>query len=191
MKTLLITMVLAIACASPIVATEKRQQTNLQDKVISNNANNSTMPISVDAVYEFLQKEGYAVSFDTVEDIKYIELKYKDKLSCIVIEDDYVTFESGTGSVSKRIKSKYNLSELSDKEIAGIYKTCCDLSTLIKFVKVIYNPNSDTVLAHVEAFIPTMEMFKYYFPTYIGVILVTIESFDEYVYNNIELGMKN
>ncbi|MBE6210922.1 MAG: hypothetical protein E7130_04765 [Rikenellaceae bacterium] len=188
MKTLLITMVLAIACASPIVATEKQQQTNLQNEVVGNNADNGTTPISLDAVYKFLKAEGYNPKFQTADDnSKYIIFPYKEAVSAIIIKDDFVVFYIGSLDISERFKSKLNTKELSYVDlIAGIYTTCNELSQHLKCVKVTYNSSSDIARANVETFIPTMEMFKHYFSTYMDTSRLAIAAFDDLVDEYIE-----
>ena len=57
MKLLFILLFLLLFGMQQGVAAEKQQQTNLQNEVVGNNADNGTTPISVDAVYEFLQKD--------------------------------------------------------------------------------------------------------------------------------------
>lgn len=191
MKTLLITMVLAIACTSPIVAAEKQQQTNLQNEVISNNADNGTTPISLDAVYEFIKAEGHPAEFNTVENLRYIAFEYKEAVSLLFIEKDFVIFQMGYPDISERIKSKFKIKKLSDKEIAGIYATCVDMSRLVRCVKLSYRPENDVVTADIETFIPTMEIFKHYFSTYMDIVRVSIATFEESLFDNVEESRKN
>lgn len=193
MKPLFILLSLLLFGVQQGVATEKRQQTNLQDKVISNNANNSTTPISLDAVYKFLKAEGYDPKFNTADDnSKFIIFLYKEAVSAIIIENDFVVFYIGSLDVSERFKSKLNTKELSYVDlIAGIYTTCNELSQHLKCVKVTYNSSSDIARANVETFIPTMEMFKHYFSTYMDTSRLAIAAFDELIDEYIEDCRKN
>jgi hypothetical protein len=188
MKTLLITIALAIACVSPTVASAKQIQTNLQEEVISSNADNGSTPISLDAVYKFLKAEGYDPKFKTAEaNFKYIIFIYKETVSTIIIENDFVVFDIGSLDVSERFKSKLNKKELSYADlIAGIYTTCIELSYHLKCVKVTYNSSSDIARANVETFIPTMEIFKHYFSTYMDTSILAIEAFDDLIDEYIE-----
>ena len=188
MKQFFILLSLLLFGVQQGVAAEKQQQTNLQNEVISNNADNGTTPISLDAVYKFLKAEGYNPKFQTADDnSKYIIFPYKEAVSAIIIKDDFVVFYIGSLDISERFKSKLNTKELSYADlIAGIYTTCIELSQHLKCVKVTYNSSSDIARANVETFIPTMEMFKHYFSTYMDTSRLAIAAFDDLIDEYIE-----
>lgn len=191
MKQFFILLSLLLFGVQQGVAAEKQQQTNLQNEVISNSADNGTTPISLDAVYKFLKAEGHPAEFNTVENLRYIAFGYKEAVSLLFIEKDFVIFQMGYPDISERIKSKFKIKELSDKEIAGIYATCVDMSRLVRCVKLSYRPENDVVTADIETFIPTMELFKHYFSTYMDIVRVSIATFEESLFDNVEVSRKN
>ncbi len=184
MKPLFILLSLLLLGMQQGVASPKQKQTNPKNDFISSNVENGSTPINIDLIYEFLKAEGYDPKFNTIEDVKYIiikdiAIKDIDTTVLIFVEDDFVTFHCGSPDISERIKSKFKIKELSDKELTYIYTTCVDLSRLIKCAKISFNPNEEVVYANIESFIPTMELFKHYCYQYMAIVQVAIGTFEE------------
>lgn len=144
--------------------------------------------INIVAVHEFLQNEGYTPEWRENGDTKWLTFKYEGQGMFVAVDKDYVRIFTGFDKLTPFILNHTKQKALSDVELAHIYITCMELSNYFKVLKFRYDTGDDVAYMTIEAFMPSMALFKHYFAFYARALKVASDEFKKSL--NEKLGIK-
>ena len=135
--------------------------------------------INIVAIHEYIQQEGYTPEWRESGDVKYLTFKYEGQGMFVAVDKDYVRIYTGFDKLIPFILNHTKQKALSDVEYAHIYITCMELSNLFKVLKLRYDAEDDVAYIAVEAFMPSMTLFKHYFAFYARALKVAADEFEK------------
>lgn len=201
-KTSFILLALLLLGAQQGVASEKRaekikptRQTKLQKEAAKGDgianavleAINPT-PVNIVAVHEYIHKEGYSPEWIENEEVKCLTFQYQGQGIFIYVDNDFVLLRTGLGNLTPFILNYTKQQSLSNRDLANIYQTCIEFSRNFRVVKFDYDAEVDFVFIKIEAFMPSMAIFKRYFNSFIDALKLASDDFERSL--NAKLGIK-
>ena len=145
-------------------------------------------PVNIVAVHEFLQNEGYAPEWRESGKVKCLTFKYQDRGIFIFVDEDFVLLRTGLKNLTPFILTHTKQQSLLNRDCAYIYQTCIESSRNFRVVKFDYDTEVDIVFIDIEAFIPSMNIFKRYFNLYTAALKQASDEFEQSL--NEKLGIK-